>query len=105
MDRVKIGVTGSRNGSSVAIEEILRGIRDEFSDRSIEIHHGDCIGVDEEVHRISRELGFKIVFQPPGHEVRRSGTWTTIRNARKQEKETRIFAKNIAEGDREGSRS
>ncbi|MDA7864443.1 hypothetical protein N9F48_03575 [Akkermansiaceae bacterium] len=133
MDRIKIGVTGSRNGSEVELEDILKGIQKEFSNHVVEIHHGDCKGVDEDVHRISRKLGFEIVIHPPSekskrafcesteirpkqpflqrnkeivsetdillgfpatqHEVQRSGTWATIRNARKHNKEVRIFSK------------
>lgn len=92
-----------------------------------ELHHGDCIGADEQVHNIATDLAIPIWVHPPNNdkkrafctlskyqsqpkpylernkdivnasnlmlftpkdyiEQKRSGTWSTIRYARKQKK-------------------
>ena len=55
------GFTGTRAGLTLKqrryIVELLRGVT--------EIHHGDCIGADAEVHDIAVMLGVAIVIHPP----------------------------------------
>jgi hypothetical protein len=127
----KVGFTGTQKGAQptqlVAAEERLRQLREEGFD---EFHHGACIGADEQVAKIAKSLGFKVVAHPGlakdptnmqfrsdwngNHEVleakpfierdhdivdvtetmlatpltyeeqARSGTWTTVRYAKKQ---------------------
>lgn len=60
---MKIGVTGTRNGmndiQSKNVWEFLVFAR--FN----ELHHGDCVGVDEEVADMAQSLGVKIILHPP----------------------------------------
>lgn len=129
----KVGFTGTHKGAGTAqlgiAEMRLRLLREEGFD---EFHHGMCIGADEQVAKIAKELGFKVVAHPGlakdpenmlyrsewqgSHEVReakpfierdhdivnetevmlatpltyeevvRSGTWTTVRYAKKQKR-------------------
>ncbi len=91
-----------------------------------ELHHGDCIGSDEEAHGVARKYGNRIVIHPPSSsskrafckgdvvhrpapylernkdivadteliiatpkqmaEIQRSGTWATVRYARRKDR-------------------
>jgi hypothetical protein len=123
----EIGFTGTSKGMTerqrVAVSSLLTVLE------SNHVHHGDCIGADEEFHEIARGLGMTVELHPPSNpakrafckadtkwpeyeyltrnkhivdsshiliatpqtktEVQRSGTWSTVRYARKQHK--RIF--------------
>lgn len=115
-----LGVTGSRYGGGFRREEKFFQFlcRNDVS----ELHHGDCIGWDEECHNMGAHYGIKIVIHPPiedryrafckggfrlppkpyldrnkdivdavdfliaapdGPERQRSGTWSTVRYAKK----------------------
>jgi hypothetical protein len=126
----KVGFTGTSKGASPAqlaeLEEKLKAL---FADGFDELHHGLCIGADEQCAIIAKKLGFRVVAHPglpkdPTNmkyrsdfaendemreakpfiardqeivnevermlatpltraEVVRSGTWTTVRYARK----------------------
>ncbi|MCC5814737.1 MAG: hypothetical protein JJT78_08280 [Leptospira sp.] len=141
----KIGITGSRKGLNdkqrLALLESLKGLG------NVEIHHGDCVGVDCDIHKLlvsekeNLPEGVKVLqisIHPPsdkkqrafceknypgldilihsysteeylkrnqfivnltdelwafpdGPEKQRSGTWSTIRNAKKSGKPVKIF--------------
>ena len=126
---VKIGVTGSRNGMS---DEQMKKYIDILSEigEVVELHHGDCVGVDVQAAFIADEFGMRTVAHPPineslrafhksdtilpakdyldrnrdivdavdilvafpnGPPKHRSGTWYTIRYAKKVGKETIIM--------------
>jgi|SRR5208282_4174438 len=126
----KVGFTGTSRGASPSqlaeLEEKLKAL---LADGFDELHHGLCIGADEQCARIAKRLGFRVVAHPglprdptnmmyrsdfaENDEVRepepfiardqgivdevermlatpltraeqtRSGTWTTVRYARK----------------------
>lgn len=116
---MKIGVTATQSGLTSRQRKLFR----EQIVGATELHHGDCIGGDEELHCIAKELGLRIVIHPPkvidkrafctfdeisrpldyldrnknivldtdillgfprsNREELRSGTWSTIRFARK----------------------
>jgi hypothetical protein len=138
----KIGITGSRRGlSKTQITEFIRSLS-EYS--NVEIHHGDCLGVDEGIHTLlfkekwENPKEIRIFIHPPtdtkqrsycenkfsgndimvhcyatseyldrnqkivescdelwafpdGPEKLRSGTWSTVRYAKKRNKPVRIF--------------
>lgn len=105
------------------------------------LHHGDCIGADEQAHWIAIELGLKVILHPPtddsqragfiygvtemrspkpylrrnkdivketevliatprgSTEVLRSGTWATVRHARKLERLRYVYGPNGKELD------
>lgn len=125
---VHIGVTGTQTGMTSAQKEwiaeiFLRIARAE----KVVLHHGDCVGADQECHNMASMLGWKTVAHPCDidskranckatevrevkpplvrnkdivneseimyafpkemNEVLRSGTWATIRYARKRYKQ------------------
>lgn len=137
---IKVGFTGTQKGMTPAQEfrlrkelEILRrqGAR--------KFHHGDCIGADEQAHKIAKSLGYEIHIHPPTNSIKRafckgdvvyperdyiarnhnivslcdmliatpgtineqlrSGTWATVRYARKVGKKTVIILKENREGE------
>jgi hypothetical protein len=127
----KVGFTGTHKGAAApqlaSAKEKLKSLKENGFD---EFHHGMCIGADEQVAKIAKELGFKVVGHPGlakdptnmlyrsewdgNDEIReakdfikrdhdivdetevmlatpkgyaeeaRSGTWTTVRYAKKQ---------------------
>lgn len=120
----RIGITGSRLGLTDAQYETARKLLSALSPGS-EVHHGDCVGADQQAHDIVREHSSdtQIVGHPPDKpalrafcevdveeppkqyllrdldivkssdtllafphttfEIRKSGTWATVRMARK----------------------
>jgi hypothetical protein len=122
-ENLSAGFTGTRFGFTPQQREKLRMLLVDL--RPAEVHHGDCVGSDEEFHDLTRELlpETKIVVHPPDKdehrahkvgdeertpkpyldrdtdivsesrwlvatprttkEIRRSGTWATIRRARR----------------------
>ncbi len=120
----ELGITGTRIGPT----KVQRSLMQEILQRAkglgySRLHHGDCIGVDEEADKIAKALGYETICHPAlgtrhrahteGHlvalaplppldrnwriveasevmlafpqeitEVRRSGTWATVRYAR-----------------------
>lgn len=60
---MKIGITGTRNGMTVEQQSWLS--RFLVSNIVDELHHGDCVGVDEQADDVARGIGIKIVIHPP----------------------------------------
>lgn len=84
-----IGMTGTRRGMTEAqkktFTKLLKSYQRRAFQRSIEegcprwqdappciLHHGDCVGADEEAHKIARSLGFHVVIHPPEYEKHRA---------------------------------
>lgn len=61
---MKIGVTGTRSGMNAvqhaAVEQYLQDLPD-----GSWLHHGDCVGVDDEVACLAASLGLTVVCHPP----------------------------------------
>jgi hypothetical protein len=60
---MKVGITGTREGATEYQLNELRSVLSGLD--SVEFHHGDCKGVDEQAAAIAKELGYKIVCHPP----------------------------------------
>jgi len=103
-----IGFTGTRHGMTKPQQATLAGL---LRDREGEFHHGDAIGADQEAAQLAYVYGYRVVpHRPTGHrsedylarnreivnavaelyaapygdqEELRSGTWATVRYARK----------------------
>lgn len=59
---LKIGVTGTRSGMTKYQREQVEKF---LSERTGELHHGDCHGVDVEAAIIAKKLGYRIVGHLP----------------------------------------
>lgn len=74
---MKIGVTGTRNTPT---QEQLEDVRKflnaavthcRCNDVTLELHHGDCVGADDTVASMAKEMGIYIVCHPPlKHDLR-----------------------------------
>lgn len=63
---VRIGFTGTRTGMSLDQYETVRSLLMlAASDADVEVHHGDCVGADDDVHRLCLDLGVAVVLHPP----------------------------------------
>jgi hypothetical protein len=60
---LKIGFTGARMGMSV--NQILEVTELLSIYRVVELHHGDCVGADAEVHAIAKGMDIYVVVHPP----------------------------------------
>jgi hypothetical protein len=58
-----IGFTGTQKGMTAKQQETVKSLLSEHQE--IEFHHGDCIGADEEAHKIARAVGARVVLHPP----------------------------------------
>lgn len=63
MSTSEIGFTGTRKGMTDYQKRSMRAHLESMNPKYL--HHGDCIGADEDVHNIARELGIEIVIHPP----------------------------------------
>lgn len=61
-----IGISGTRHGcNSAQYTELEQLLEDAFDFAGGVFHHGDCVGVDEEAHRIAKRLDYWIIVHPP----------------------------------------
>ena len=69
---MRIGITGTRKGCTpqqlATAQDFLAGYEAEDS----QLHHGDCLGVDAELHELALELGLKVFVHPPADDSRRA---------------------------------
>ncbi len=61
---------GTRHGATA--DQLVKLIETLYKIGATEIHHGDCIGVDEQAHNVARELFLNIVIHPPQVDVKRA---------------------------------
>lgn len=71
---MKIGVTGTRAGmSDYQYINVMKGLKHlKRKHEELELHHGDCIGVDVQIASMARDLGIKVVSHPPVKETLRA---------------------------------
>ena len=60
---MRVGFTGTRYGMTERQKQLLRDKLLELMPD--EIHHGDCVGADEQCHKIAHELKIKVLIHPP----------------------------------------
>lgn len=62
---IRVGVTGTRQGATEPQLATVGQILAEVSDYQRELHHGGCIGVDEQVAILAMNDGYATVEHPP----------------------------------------
>ena len=62
---IKIGVTGTREGATDGQLMAVVFFLEQFIGQDVELHHGDCTGVDVEVAAVASTFGYKVVCHPP----------------------------------------
>ena len=64
---MKIGFTGTRRGLTPAQKDALLDTMINMAADIVEVHHGMCVGSDDEFHNMVRELdpGIRIGGHPP----------------------------------------
>lgn len=65
-----VGFTGTRHGMTLEQRESVRILL--LKIESGVLHHGDCVGGDEEVHALGRGFGYRIIGHPPTDHSRRA---------------------------------
>lgn len=58
-----VGVTGSRNG--LTPEQFRQAKFSLVCLNPERLHHGDCLGVDAEIHNLASRLGIPVTIHPP----------------------------------------
>lgn len=69
---IRVGYTGTRRGMNGAQIIVVGGLLSGLACGGLEGHHGDCVGGDEEFHRLARARGARIVVHPPLGELFRA---------------------------------
>jgi hypothetical protein len=118
---IRVGFTGTRQGMTEQQQEAIESIVQVLGTVG-EFHHGDCVGADTQAHdivarvlpdcslivhppfsvkrRANRSIvdNSRILLATPGtdkEEGRRSGTWATIRYAKKEQRGKRDVQRRI----------
>lgn len=65
-----IGFTGTQAGATTAQQQSLIRLLMEL--RVTDLHHGDCVGADDQADQIARELDIRRHIHPPTNNTRRA---------------------------------
>ncbi len=67
---MRVGITGTQNGATQQqLTELRRAL---IVMGATEIHHGDCIGADDQAHSVAQFLGLRVVIHPPSVDTKRA---------------------------------
>lgn len=72
-----IGITGTREGANEQqLTELRQAIYNVWRNggQKAVLHHGDCVGVDQQAHEIAEEYGIVIEVHPPNDPAHRAYT-------------------------------
>jgi hypothetical protein len=67
---MKVGFVGSKYGGNEFQQDLLRDLL--LAMEPCEVHHGDRVGADVQMHDICRELNIPVIIHPPAHKELRS---------------------------------
>lgn len=67
-----IGFTGTQRGMTDVQFGVVANILFLLKEKSFELHHGDCIGADAEVHELARLAKIQVVLHPPTNGTKRA---------------------------------
>lgn len=71
---MKVGFTGTQIGMTKRQYLLVRRILHcYYMPHDVnEFHDGDCIGADEQAHRLAEEIGFRMILHPPSNPSKRA---------------------------------
>jgi hypothetical protein len=69
---VHLGYTGTQHGMTALQKEAVVHVLGDFDPSRTFVHHGDCIGGDEQFHAIAQGLGFPAIVHPPDSDRKRA---------------------------------
>jgi hypothetical protein len=67
---MKVGVTGTQKKMTPNQYAAARMVLEQL--HATELHHGDCVGADEQFHGLARELDLRVVVHPPDSDTKRA---------------------------------
>lgn len=73
-----IGFTGTQRGMTVEQATCLTQLWRPLKSRLVVLHHGDCIGGDEQADKIGRLCGFRMAIHPTSIEGKRAFCSVTL---------------------------
>ena len=66
MSPIKYGFTGTRSGlNDTQKHKLIELFENDLKSNSVELHHGDCVGADKDVHEICEKYSINIIIHPP----------------------------------------
>lgn len=69
---MKLGFSGSRHGMTREQKDFVVDYLLKNLDNIEEVHHGDCVGSDEQFHKIAKSYNIKIIIHPPNNYSKRA---------------------------------
>lgn len=69
---IRVGFTGTQQGMTDAQKAQVDLLLAELGHDAVELHHGDCVGADEEAHDLADNHAFDIVIHPPDSDSKRA---------------------------------
>ncbi|MBW2079094.1 MAG: hypothetical protein JRI71_16385 [Deltaproteobacteria bacterium] len=76
-----VGFTGTQKGMTSQQKGSIMDLMRELG--PVEVHHGDCIGADEEFNGISTSMDIAVVLHPPKKRLKRAYCAGTVIDVRK----------------------
>lgn len=68
---LKIGVTGTRYGTNETTLNKFLELFTSLENDIIELHHGDCVGVDKQIHDLLNNV-CRVIIHPPSNRTHRA---------------------------------
>ena len=72
MSLIKYGFTGTRSGLNKNQVDSINKLFSSNVDDTIELHHGDCVGADKDMHDLCVIKNIKVIIHPPNDDKLRA---------------------------------
>lgn len=73
-----VGITGTQDGATMAQKRAVKILLTDLAPD--EVHHGDCVGADEDVHKLCAILGIDVYLHPPTSKAKRAFCKAVLEN-------------------------